>query len=309
MAQPNVEDVLDRHLRPGTSSTGEWLRCTGELLARDEEMRRQAPGRRPPGSGDLPAAAGGAGHASVRCSTRPSPDPCGSSSGGPPGRSATRATPRWCTCGSASLLDDPDVERRRPGTAPDGETVSGPDRVRGRGRRARPSRSRATPTSWPGSDVWWTTRRGPRLPASRSATPSRPWCDVTTRAWNDESPGSARPRPVWSTTSRCTRCARRPSGCATPARRVEPVYDEAATRGAGGDDRAITKALGERQDTVISRRVVRGLARLGRGRRGEHRHLRPARGPGGAARPRVRSSLRPGLAGAPRDRSCGPGWP
>ncbi len=40
---------------------------------------------------------------------------------------------------------------------------------------------------------------------------------------------------------------------------VEPVYDEAATRALEATTR-ITKALGGRQDTVISLRVVRGLA-------------------------------------------------
>ena len=40
---------------------------------------------------------------------------------------------------------------------------------------------------------------------------------------------------------------------------VAPAYDEAATWGVEATTR-ITKALGERQDTVISRRVLRGLA-------------------------------------------------
>ena len=40
---------------------------------------------------------------------------------------------------------------------------------------------------------------------------------------------------------------------------VAPAYDDAATWGVEATSR-ITKALGERQDTVVSRRVVRGLA-------------------------------------------------
>ncbi len=198
----------------------------------------------------------------------------------------------------------PDGERGRPGAAPDGETLrAGPSRR---------TRTSAETIAFPRySDLLGrlgrlvAARRGPGCKAEVCrAGPScvrRGYARLAT----DEAAGPAVAAAGVGHDVAVTKCARRPSGCATPRGRRTP--SGTTTRpGWRRRRRGSPRHLGERQDTVISRRVMLGLAASAAACRGEHRDLRPARGGRRSSAPaRVRSCLRPGVARCSRTEAVG----
>ncbi|MGH3336322.1 MAG: CHAD domain-containing protein [Nocardioides sp.] len=257
MAQPNVEEVLDRTSPARDLVHRRVAALHRELLARDEEMRRQAPDavhqarvtcRR------LRAALGTFG---------PLLDPAVT---GP-----VRVELRWAAraLGDArdaevvhlrlsSLVDEPDV------------SVVGPVLLR----MERLFRARTESADADVAETIAFPRYSDLLGRLGRLVDRAPW----TRAAQAEV-GEAVPPLVRRDYGRLERRVARAGAAAAgvghdvavhevrkAAKRlryaceaVEPAYDDVATRLVEATTR-ITKALGERQDTVINRRVIRGLA-------------------------------------------------